>query len=87
MDTSEWMRPEDTSPEAWRILLDIYRQMTLEEKLQRTFEMSTFLRSVVEAGIRADYPQASEREIFLRLAQRTLGNDLFEKVYGDVIPR
>jgi hypothetical protein len=81
------MKPADTSPEAWRILLDIYRRMTPDEKLQRTIDMSAFLRSVCEAGVRADYPLASEREVFLRVTQRTLGSELFAKVYGhDVLP-
>ena len=81
------MKPADTSPEAWRILLDIYRRMSPNEKLQRTLDMSAFLRSVCEAGVRADYPQASEREVFLRVAQRTLGKELFAKVYGSDVLR
>jgi hypothetical protein len=80
------MKPEDTSPEAWQILLDIYRRMTPDEKLQRTFEMSDFLRSICEAGIRTAHPSASEREVFLRLTQRTIGHELFQRAYGDVIP-
>ena len=81
------MRPEDTSPEAWKVLLDLYRKMSPDEKLQRTIEMSDFLRSLSEAGVRADYPEASEREVFLRVAQRFLGKELFEKVYGEALPR
>jgi hypothetical protein len=81
------MRPEDTSPEAWRILVGLYRRMSPQQKLERTFELSDFVRSFCEAGIRSQYPHASEREVFLRLTQRTLGHDLFQKVYGDVIPQ
>jgi hypothetical protein len=76
------VRPSDTSPEAWRILLNIYQRMTPDEKLQRTLDMSDFLRSVCASGVRAEYPEASEREVFLRVTQRTLGKDLFAKVYG-----
>jgi hypothetical protein len=76
------MRPADTSPEAWRVLLGIYRWMTPDEKLQRTIDLSSFLRSVCEAGVRTEDPQASEREAFLRITQRTLGRELFTKVYG-----
>ena len=81
------MRPEDTSPEAWQILLDIYRRMTPDEKFQRTFEMSDFVRSMCEMGVRAGHPAASEREVFLLLTQRAIGRELFQRVYGDVIPR
>jgi hypothetical protein len=80
------MRPRDTSPEAWRVYLDIHRKMSPQEKFERTFELSEFVRGVCEAGIRAHHPAASDREIFLRLTQRTLGLDLFRKVYGDAIP-
>ena len=77
------MRPADTSPEAWKVLLDLMRKMSPEEKLQRTFEYSAFVRKFGEAGLRQQYPQAGDREIFLRLAQRQLGGELFEKIFGD----
>lgn len=81
------MRPADTSPEAWRILLDVYGRMSPDEKIQRVFDLSAFVRSACEAGIRAEYPAASEHEIFLRVTQRTLGDELFKKVYGDALTR
>lgn len=81
-----YMRPRDTSPEAWRVFIDIHRSMSVEEKFERTFELCEFGRAMCEAGIRAQYPEASDREVFLRLTERTLGPQLFRKVYGDVIP-
>ena len=81
------MRPDDTSPEAWRILVELYRNMSPKQRLERALELSDFLRSFCESGIRSQYPQASEREVFLRLTERTLGPDLFRKVYGDVLPQ
>ena len=81
------MRPEDTSPESWRVLIGLYRKMTPQQKLERTFELSDSVRAVCEAGIRSRYPEASDREVFLRLTERTLGSELFRKVYGDVLPR
>jgi hypothetical protein len=77
------MRPRDTSPEAWKVLMDLMRKMSPEEKLQRTFEFSAMVRRFGEAGVRQAYPDASEREIFLRAAQRQLGDELFQKVFGD----
>lgn len=76
------MRPADTSPEAWKVLMDLMRKMSPEEKLQRTFEYSAFLRKFGEAGLRQKYPQAGDREIFLRAARQRLGADLYAKVYG-----
>ncbi|MGA9623237.1 MAG: hypothetical protein WBL65_08685 [Bryobacteraceae bacterium] len=80
------MRPADTSPEAWKILIDLLRKMPPEEKLRRTLEWSEMIRLAGESGLRQAYPQASEREIFLRSARRRLGAKLFCRVYGDELP-
>jgi hypothetical protein len=80
------MRPADTSPEAWKVLMDLMRKMSPEEKLQRTFEYSAFVRNFAEAGLRQKYPQAGDREIFLRAARQRLGADLYAKVYGAELP-
>jgi hypothetical protein len=77
------MRPADTSPEAWQVWLDLVRKMTPAERLQRTLELSNTVRELAIAGIREQHPNASEREIFLLFAQRQLGDDLFQKVYGN----
>ena len=39
--------------------------------------------ALTRAGLRAQFPQASEREIFLRLAARRLGWDVVLTVYPD----
>jgi hypothetical protein len=80
------MRPRDTSPEAWKVFMDLMRKMSPEEKLQRTFEFSAMVRSFGEAGLRQRHPQASDREIFLRAARLNLGADLYAKVYGAELP-
>ena len=80
------MRPRDTSPEAWKVLMDLIRKMPPEERLQRTFEYSAFVRRFSEAGLRQKYPDAGDREIFLRAAQRQLGEELLQKVYGAELP-
>jgi hypothetical protein len=76
------MRPADTSPEAWKVLMDLMRRMSPEEKLQRAFECSAFVRNFAESALRHKYPQATDREIFLRAARQRLGLELFERVYG-----
>ena len=81
------MRPADTSPEAWRVFIDIHRKMSPQQKLERTLEMNEFGRSLCESGIRTQHPGASDREVFLRLTERLLGKQLFRKVYGDIAPK
>ena len=80
------MRPADTSPEAWKGLLDIQRRMSPEEKIARTFEWSEIVRGFAEAGLRERYPQADEHEILLRYARMTLGEELFHRAYGNALP-
>lgn len=77
------MRPADTSPEAWKVWVDLMRKISPEVKLQRAIEYTAMVHKLCEAGIRQAYPGAGDREIFLRLAQRQLGGELFEKIFGD----
>ena len=77
------MRPTDTSPEAWKVYIELQRKMTPSEKLQQTLEWSEIIQRFAEAGMRQRYPKADDREIFLRMALTNLGPDLFRKVYGE----
>jgi hypothetical protein len=77
------MRPRDTSPEAWKVLMDLIRAMTPEERLARAFELSAFVRQAGEAGYRQAHPDASEREVFLFGARQRLGAELCRLVYGE----
>ncbi|HEV3331972.1 MAG TPA: hypothetical protein VG096_13365 [Bryobacteraceae bacterium] len=76
------MRPADTSPEAWRALIELIRKMPAEERLQRAMELSETVRLAAEDGLRRAHPEASEREIFLLVARQKLGDELCRRVYG-----
>jgi len=79
------MCPADTTPEAWRVFLELQRRMSPREKMERTLEISERLRAFAQAGVRQRYPQANEREVFLRVARLALGPELFRLAYGDVL--
>jgi len=79
-------RPMDTSPEAWKVYVDLHRQMSVSDKLRQTFEWSAAIHRLSEVGMRQRYPNADDREIFLRMARMTLGQELFRKVYGNELP-
>jgi hypothetical protein len=79
------MCPMDTTPEAWEFYLNLLRKQSPEERMARVFQWSEVVRQFHLAGLRERYPNADEREIFLRAAKIKLGNDLFCKVYGDVL--
>ena len=76
------MCPADTSPEAWKVFLEIQRRLSPSEKLDRAIELSMLVRRTAEAGLRQSHPNADDQEIFLRLTRLALGAELFEKAYG-----
>jgi hypothetical protein len=76
------MRPRDTSPEAWQVFLEAHRRLSPGEKLRRTLTMSDEIRELAIQGLRRSYPDAGEREIYLRTARLVLGRDLASRVFG-----
>jgi hypothetical protein len=78
----ERFRPEDTAPEVWTRYLELLRTIPPQERLLQAFELSDTVRRLSEAGVRASYPHADDREFRFRLAQRWIGPDLAEQVLG-----
>jgi len=81
------MCPADTSPDAWKVFLEIQRRLSPAVKLRRAraLELPALVRGAAEAGLRGLYPLAREREIFLRTARLALGEELFQQAYGNAI--
>jgi hypothetical protein len=52
------------------------------EKLMLMFDLSDILTAFASADERARRPEATERDIFLRVASRRLGAELTARVYG-----
>lgn len=75
-------RPLDTTEEAWAIQLELVRQMSMEEKSRRTWQMSADAMANAKAGVRMQYPNASAMEVRVRAAARHLGRDTVIRVYG-----
>jgi hypothetical protein len=73
---------EDTDPEALEVFLQLHRQMTPSQRVAQIFEMMAFQQSLQRASVLAMYPQASEREVFLRVAARRLDRVTMIKAYG-----
>jgi hypothetical protein len=72
----------DTSPEARRVLYDLYRRMPLGRKLELVLDMCDTGRLLAIAGLRMRHPNASEEELTRLWARQHLGRELFERVYG-----
>jgi hypothetical protein len=76
--------PADTTPEAWRVQVEVYRRMSPSRRLELALEMSDALRGVVTAGVRARHPDYSDQQVRLAVARLWLGDELFCKVYPGV---
>jgi len=76
----DWMG--DTHPEALRVYLRIHSRMSPERKLGQVAEMYDAITALQTSEVRRLYPEATEREVFLRVTARRLGPELMQKVYG-----
>jgi hypothetical protein len=73
---------EDTDPAALEVFIELYRRMTPGQRMTRVFELTEFQASLQRASVRSMYPDASEREIFPRVAARRLDRDTMIRAYG-----
>jgi hypothetical protein len=65
--------------EVW---LSIQRKMSAGAKIAAVLAASRFVLQMYEAGVRSLYPNADDREVFLRTAARHLSRDLMIRAYG-----
>jgi len=72
----------DTSREANKVLVSLYRQMPPAVKVARIFGAYQTGKLLAMAGLRDRYPQADEQQIWRLWAQQHLGEKLFNEVYG-----
>ena len=73
---------EDTDPKAMEVLVQLYRDMTPGQRLARVFELSAFQEGLQRSSVRSMYPEADEREVFLRVAARRLDRQTMIRAYG-----
>ena len=72
----------DTSPEALKVFYGIQRRRTGEQKLADAFDLSDGLLEMAKQGVRMRYPEAAEREVFLRAVATRLPRELMLRAYG-----
>lgn len=79
------MNQKDTSKEARKVLVNIYRQMPATVKAMRIFEAYEIGKMLAMAGLREMFPDATQEQIWYLWAKRHLGEELFNEVYGNVL--
>jgi hypothetical protein len=67
---------DDTSPEARRVLIDIYRRMTMAQKWCILGDAWQTARVLAEAGYRSGHPRATADELYRHWLRVTLGAEL-----------
>ena len=72
----------DTSPEAEAVLIELLRAMPSWRKLQMMNRLNCRLRTLAMSGLRQRFPDATDEELFWRLAELRLGSVLATRVYG-----
>jgi hypothetical protein len=82
MRTTALLAP-DTSLEAEREQVELWRRMSPLEKVRAVTEISRAVQQLSLAGIRLRHPEASDQECMLRLAVLKLGRQLACHVYPE----
>jgi hypothetical protein len=72
----------DTAPAAHEIMVGLWRDMTPSRKMCIVLDSNRICDELALAGIRRQYPEATEHEQRMRLAARRIDRDLMVKAYG-----
>jgi hypothetical protein len=83
------MRSLDTSPDAEKVQIEIFRRMEPEKRLQSAALLSDNCRTLLTEGIRKRHPKYDEEQVRLALIRCLLPEDLFLQVYPnahDILP-
>ncbi|MFC1737820.1 hypothetical protein ACFL1G_02080 [Planctomycetota bacterium] len=75
---------KDTTKQANQILVEIYRGMSSSSKGDLIFDAYRTGRELAMAGLRQRYPKADKKKLWHLWARGHLGDELFERVYGDI---
>lgn len=72
----------DTSPEVERMMFEIWRRITPAQKLEKVLSIGRSVNELTRAYLRREYPDATPREIELRLAARNLDRATMIAAFG-----
>ena len=74
----------DTHPKMEALQIQLWRQASPTRKMQMVAQLNQSARLLALAGLRSQYPQANEAELRRRLAGLLLGEEIANKVYGEL---
>jgi hypothetical protein len=76
----------DTSPEAERVLIELWRQASPARKMEMVLSANRTARALALAGSRERHPTDSKARLRRRLADLWLGPELAARAYGPLPP-
>lgn len=76
---SDWY--SDTDPRALEVFIECQRRMSPSEKINAMLDLSQMALDTAKAEIRRQYPDATDREVFLRAAARHLDRETMLRAY------
>ena len=83
------MRLLDTTPDAEKVQIEIFRRMEPEKRLQSAALLSATCRTLLAKGIRKRHPNYDEEQVRLAVIRCILPEDLFLRAYPgarDILP-
>lgn len=75
----------DTDPKIEKLQLNLMRQISTSKKLMMVASLNQDAIEMAWSSLRAQYPHESIERLRRRLADRILGPDLAQKIYGTLI--
>ena len=72
----------DTSPQAERVLVDLWRNASPARKFSVAFDTTRALQEFILAGLRQRYPAETPAQLRRRFADAWLGPELARRAYG-----
>ena len=83
------MRPLDTSSDAEKVQIEIFRRMDPQKRLQSGALLSEMCRTLLAEGVRNRHPNYNEKQVRLAVIRCLLPEDLFLRAYPeskDILP-
>lgn len=74
----------DTHPKMEALQVELWRKAGPTRKMNMLAQLNASAQMLALAGLRTQYPQATEAELRRRLASLLLGEELARRVYGDL---
>ncbi len=83
------VRPLDTSADAERVQIEVFRRMGPEKRLRSAAVLSKACRTLLANGIRKRHPDYTEEQVRVAVIRCLLPEDLFLRAYPasrDILP-